>query len=129
MNESAELVLDGGAPIGQQIAEQIRRLVQSGVLHPGEELPTVRAIAVGLAVSPHAVEEAYDRLAQAGLLARGESSGPRVADPLQETSDVTLKHLCENFLREAYQHGYQFAAVVAALQDCHQQEVHHVQAH
>lgn len=129
MNESAELALDGGAPIGQQIAEQIRRLVLSGVLHPGDELPTVRAVAVGLAINPHTVEEAYDRLEQTGLLMRGESCGPRVTGLRKETSDAQLKHLCEHFLREASQHGYSFAAVVAALQDCHQQEVRHVQTH
>jgi GntR family transcriptional regulator len=81
MNDNPELVLDGAEPIAQQIEEQIRRLVLSGALLAGEELPTIRAVAVGLGVSPRAVERAYDQLEQAGLLSRAEGSGPRLAGP------------------------------------------------
>jgi GntR family transcriptional regulator len=91
MNESPELVLDGGTPISQQIEGQIRRLVRSGALRPGEELPTVRAVAVGLAVNPHAVEQAYDRLEQAGLVTRSDGSGPRVAGASGGPGDANLK--------------------------------------
>ncbi len=54
MNPSAEpeLVLDGGAPIQEQIESQVRRLIVRGILRPGEELPTIRALAVGLTIAP-----------------------------------------------------------------------------
>jgi GntR family transcriptional regulator len=129
MNESAELVLHGGAPIAEQIERQIRRLVRSGVLMPGEELPTVRAVAVGLAVNPHAIEEAYDRLERAGVVTRDELSGPRVAFPPAGRRDAELKYLCEIFLQKAAERGYSFAAVGQALQACLDTEVRHVQAH
>jgi GntR family transcriptional regulator len=128
MNESPELVLDGGAPIWQQIEGQIRRLVLSGALHPGEELPTVRAVAVGLAVNPRAVEQAYDRLERAGLVSRADGSAPRVTGPRGGPGDGDLKRLCEVFLREAAERGHSFAAVLHAIQACLEEEVRHEQA-
>src|SRR5262245_57110316 len=118
MNESPELVLDGGAPIAKQIEGQILRLVLSGALRPGEELPTVREVAVGLAVNPHAVEQAYDRLERAGLVTRGDGSGPRVAVPSGGSGDADLKRLCEVFLRAAARRGHSSAAVLPAFQAC-----------
>src|SRR5262249_10284187 len=55
MKESPELVLEGGGTVWQQIEGQLRQFILSGALRAGEELPTVRAVAVGLAVNPHAV--------------------------------------------------------------------------
>jgi GntR family transcriptional regulator len=128
MNEPPELALDGGAPIWQQIVGQIGRLVLSGALRPGEELPTVRAVAVGLAVNPRAVERAYDRLEWAGLVSRADGSGPRVAVPSVGPGGADLRRLCEVFLRGAAERGHSSAAVLHALQACLEGEVHHEQA-
>jgi GntR family transcriptional regulator len=129
MNEHPELVLDGGAPFGQQIEAQIRRFVLSGALHPGEELPTVRAVAVGLGINPHAVEEAYDRLEQTGVVIQGEGGGPRVAALSGGPGPADLKQLCELFLREASARGYSSAAALRALEAYLQEENRHDQAH
>jgi GntR family transcriptional regulator len=126
VNESPELVLDGSAPIRQQIEGQICRLVLGGVLRPGEELPTIRAVAVGLAVSPRTIEQAYDRLERAGLLTSAEGCGPRVAVPAGPV-DAGLKQLCEFFLREAAGRGHSLAAVLHALQACLEEELSHEQ--
>jgi GntR family transcriptional regulator len=129
MNESPELILQGGSPISQQIEGQIRGFVQSGALRPGEELPTVRAVAVGLAVNPHAVEQAYDRLERAGLLTWTDGSSPRVAEPPDGPRDADLKQLRESILQWAAEHGHSSAAVLHALQACLEEEVRHDQAH
>jgi GntR family transcriptional regulator len=129
MSESAELILDGEGPIGEQIECQIRRLVLDGILAPGEELPTIRAMAVGLAVNPNAVEQAYDRLERGGWVTLAECSGPRVAAPPDSRSDPELKRQCEVFLRWAAQSGYSLAAVLHTLKECLQGEIRHDQAH
>jgi GntR family transcriptional regulator len=129
MNESPELVLHDGSPIWQQIEGQIRRFVLSGALRPGEELPTVRAVAVGLAVNPHAVEQAYDRLERAGLVTWADGSGPRVAAAPGGPSDADLKRLGEMILRWAAERGHSFAAVLHALEAYLEKEVRHDQAH
>jgi GntR family transcriptional regulator len=129
MNESPELVLDGGGPVWRQIEEQVRRFVLSGVLRPGEELPTVRALAVALAVSPRLVERAYDRLERAGLLSRAEAGGPLVAVPPGGPPHPGLKRLCKVFLREAAGRGHTPAAMLQAIYACIQEETDHEQAH
>jgi DNA-binding transcriptional regulator YhcF (GntR family) len=86
-------------------------------------------VAVGLAVNPHAVEQAYGRLERAGLLTWADGSGPRVALPPGGPADADLKRLCEDFLRRAAECGHSLAAVLHALQVCLDEEVRHEQAH
>jgi GntR family transcriptional regulator len=128
MSESPELVLDGGDPVARQIEGQIRGLVLGGALRPGEELPTVRAVAVGLAVSPRAVESAYGELERAGWLTSADGDGPRVAPPPAETENRDLMELCEALLREAAGRGHSSAAVLHALAACLQGRSGHGQA-
>jgi GntR family transcriptional regulator len=78
-----ELSLQGGAPIHLQIQEQIRNHILSGLLQPGEQLPTVRAIAVGLAINVNAVQQAYTELEREGCLTTEDGSGTFVAPPSQ----------------------------------------------
>jgi GntR family transcriptional regulator len=120
MRETAEpeLVLDGGGPFRNQIEGQIRRLILEGFLPPGEELPTVRALAVGLAINPHTVELAYRRLNAEGFLTQGEASGPRVAAPPAGPKDNVLEGLCRDFLRRTAGRGYSAAEILSALHHC-----------
>jgi 2-aminoadipate transaminase len=68
-------------PLGQQLADELRRRVQSGALGPGERLPPVRALATALRVTPETVAGAYKRLVEEGYL-RGEvGRGTFVAAP------------------------------------------------
>jgi DNA-binding transcriptional regulator YhcF (GntR family) len=123
MNESPELVLEGGNPIREQIEQQIRRLVLSRALRPGEELPTVRAVAVGLAISPRAVEQAYDQLAQESLVTWADSGAPRVTRSYCGPEGDDLKQLCEGFLRQATGYGYSRAAILHAMHTRLQEEL------
>ena len=119
-----ELVIDGGRPVAQQLEDQIRRYILDGVLCRGEELPTVRAVAVGLAVNPHAVEEAYEHLRREGLLIVGEGSGPRVAEQTV-ISALQLENMCRDFLRRATAEGHSVADVVRALHACLERGLQH----
>jgi GntR family transcriptional regulator len=109
-----ELVIDGGEPVPQQLQTQIRLLILHGVLRPGEELPTVREIAVELAVNPHAVEEAYGTLEREGFLVAGEGCGPRVAPPPEHTHGA-LDNWCREFVQQTTAAGYSLAEVVQTL--------------
>src|SRR5215472_16400840 len=75
-----ELVIHGGASIEAQLKSQIREHVLSRQLLPGEQLPTVRSLAVGLAIKPSIVERVYQELEQEGLLSSEEGTGIFVAD-------------------------------------------------
>ena len=64
-----------GVPIYQQIANQIKYLAASGRLEPGEQLPSVRALAEQLVINPNTVARAYRELESAGLLATRRGAG------------------------------------------------------
>ena len=51
-----------GVPIYLQIIEQVKRSVALGVLAPGEQLPTVKQLAIDLTVNPNTVARAYREL-------------------------------------------------------------------
>jgi GntR family transcriptional regulator len=63
-----------------QIVEQIRALIERGVLAPGGVLPTVRQLAGDLAVAPNTVARAYADLQDAGWIVTDGRRGTRVAD-------------------------------------------------
>jgi GntR family transcriptional regulator len=66
-------------PIFRQIAEQIRRLVASQQLAPGELLPSVRDVAEFHAINPMTVSRAYSLLEAEGLLERLRGKGMAVS--------------------------------------------------
>lgn len=57
-----------GIPIYRQLTEQVRRLVASGALKPGDVLPSVRDVAREHAVNPMTISKAYSLLQAEGLL-------------------------------------------------------------
>src|SRR5437870_6488469 len=88
-----------GVPIYRQIQDQIRYGIASGRLRPGEQLPTVRALAVDLAVNPNTVIKAYTELERLGVLTTEQGSGTFIApEPAQALSprdrQAKLRALC-----------------------------------
>jgi GntR family transcriptional regulator len=112
-----ELILGGGALIHRQIEQQLSQLIRSGALAAGEELPSVRAMAVGLAINPDAVEQAFTELEKIGYVTRSEGTGvlvaPRSSWGGQHRPD--LENLCADFLRQALCGGFSADEVRQAL--------------
>lgn len=71
-----------GVPINRQIADQIRGHSVSGVLMPGDKLPSVRQLAKELAVNPNTILHVYEKLTAEGLLERRQGDGTYLADSL-----------------------------------------------
>jgi GntR family transcriptional regulator len=87
-------------PIYRQIADQLRRLIASGRLVQGAELPSVREVAVRHAINPMTVSRAYSQLEAAGLLERRRGKGMIVATSRrQPQSDNRRLELLEPNLR------------------------------
>lgn len=68
-----------GIPIYRQLLEQVRRLVASGQLRAGAELPSVRDLALAHAVNPMTISKAYSLLEAEGLLQRNRGRPMTVA--------------------------------------------------
>ena len=69
-----------GVPIYQQIVNQVKYLVASGRLAPGDELPPVRVLAEQLLINPNTVARAYRELEAAGLVYKRRGAGTYVSD-------------------------------------------------
>ena len=67
-------------PIYQQIITQIKHMVASQRLRPGDEVPPIRVLAEQLLVNPNTVARAYRELEAAGILTSRRGSGTRVAE-------------------------------------------------
>jgi GntR family transcriptional regulator len=66
-------------PISRQIADQVATLCASGLLRPGERLPSVRELARELAVNQNTILRVYERLCGEGLLEMRHGQGTFVA--------------------------------------------------
>jgi GntR family transcriptional regulator len=66
-------------PLYQQLTQQIRHAIDTGVLQPGDGLPGIRTLAEQLVVSPNTVVKAYADLEHEGLLEMRHGSGAFVA--------------------------------------------------
>ena len=110
-----------GVPIYLQIIEQIKRSVALGVLAPGEQLPTVKQLALDLTVNPNTVARAYRDLERDSVIETAPGRGSFVrANGSAETSraaasDVAAESLLQA-VREAKSIGLT-AAQVRALFD------------
>ena len=69
-----------GLPIYLQIVNQVKYLVASGRLAPGDELPAIRTLAEELVVNPNTVARAYRELEIAGVVTKRRTAGTYVAD-------------------------------------------------
>ena len=69
-----------GVPIYLQIVNQVKYLVASGRLKPGEELPPIRVLAKKLVVNPNTVARAYRELEVEGVVTTRRTAGTYVSD-------------------------------------------------
>jgi GntR family transcriptional regulator len=69
-----------GTPIYRQLIDQVRRMVASGQLAAGAELPSVRELALQHAVNPMTISKAYSLLESEGVLTRQRGKPMAVAE-------------------------------------------------
>ena len=72
--------LTDGVPIYRQIVNQVKYLVASGLLQPGEELPPIRTLALQLKVTPNTIVKAYGELEISGVIQKRRGSGTFVSE-------------------------------------------------
>jgi GntR family transcriptional regulator len=126
-----------GVPIYLQIVNQVKYLVASGRLSPGEELPAIRVLAERLLVNPNTVARAYRELETAGIVEKRRTAGTYVSDqrsPLARRERIKiLTERIDALLAEARQMNIGLEDVVklieqrdAAMQPANVEEQAHV---
>ena len=88
-------------PIYRQIVEQLRRHVASGEWRAGNELPSVRALALQHTINPMTVSKAYSLLEAEGLVERRRGQAMVVADVKPTTRVSQRLSLLEPALQAA----------------------------
>jgi GntR family transcriptional regulator len=95
-----------GVPLYLQLTEQIKRAIALGTLAPGEQLPTVKALALELTVNPNTVARVYRELERDGVIdtspGRGSfvSAGTSAVESRRAVADVA-RAAFESAVREA----------------------------
>jgi GntR family transcriptional regulator len=109
-----------GLPIYLQIVNQVKYLVASGRLKPGEELTPIRVLAERLLVNHNTVARAYRELEAAGVVEKRRTAGTYVSDqgsPLARRERIKiLTERIDALLAEARQMGVAFDDLVKLMQ-------------
>ena len=115
-----QLDLKSGVPFYRQIVDQIRYGIASERLLPGEQLPTVRDLAVRLEINPNTVRKAYSELEILGVLDTQQGTGTFVAVKEIEIEDVErdrmLGQICDELVARGQQYNLTLSEIVNHLQ-------------
>src|SRR5208283_2010948 len=82
------LDLKSGVPVYRQIIDQVRGGIASGALAAGDQLPTVRQLAVDLEINPNTVVRAYRELELGGLLETHQGTGTFISAQKMKRADA-----------------------------------------
>jgi GntR family transcriptional regulator len=108
-----------GVPVYRQMIDQVQGAIAMGVLRPGDQLPTVRMVAVELAINPNTVMRAYRELEIRGFLDTQQGTGTFVADRpdgiTQEERERMLFQLVGEFVARAGAAGITIGELAEAL--------------
>ena len=108
-----------GVPIYVQIRDQVLRLIGRGVLKPGQQMWTMREVAVALQVDLNTVRHAYDELARTGAIEVIRARGTFVADkPVRANAapnTTLIDEVAHRAIELAAQAGVNAAAVARRI--------------
>src|ERR1700689_229933 len=94
-----------GVPLYRQLIDQVQAAIATGSLVPGDQLPTVRQVAVDLEINPNTVMRAYREMEIGGILDTQQGTGTFVAQQRIERDAVErargLEQLVEEFAAKA----------------------------
>ncbi len=113
--------LHSGMPVYRQLIDQVRSGIASGSLTAGDQLPTVRQLAVDLAINPNTVMRAYRELELGGLLETHQGTGTFISNKkLQKNSaerDRQLGQMAGEFAARAGAAGFSLEDLIDRLRD------------
>ena len=115
------LDLATGVPAYRQVIDQILGAIASGALRGGDQLPTVRQLAVDLSINPNTVVRAYRELEIRGILTTQQGIGTFVTTQPVRVDEAAHQRQLDQFvgdlLARAGSAGLTADEIVARLQD------------
>ena len=115
------LDMHSGVPVYRQIIDQVRGGIASGALAAGDQLPTVRALAVDLEINPNTVVRAYRELELGGLLETHQGTGTFIsAQKLKKANaerERQLAQIAKDAIARAGAAGFTIDELIEELRD------------
>jgi GntR family transcriptional regulator len=115
------LDVQSGVPVYRQIIDQVTGGMASGVLKAGDQLPTVRQLAVDLAINPNTVVRAYGELEIRGVLETQQGTGTFISRQKIKRDEVErqrrLNQLVSEFIARAGAMGFTVQELCGQLHD------------
>ena len=107
-----ELDFRSHVPIYVQLVNRVKHLVATGVLQPGDQLPTVRQLAADLRVNFNTIARAYRMLDESGVISTQQGRGTYVLEPMiperaARLREAAIEELARSFFREAARMGFE----------------------
>ena len=104
-------------PIYDQIADNFRRQIRSGVLRCGDKLPSVRELSAQLTINPNTIQKAYAELERQGFIYTVKGRGNFVSGSemlLIERRESCLKQILA-LVKEAMEYGISREEILAEI--------------
>lgn len=99
----------GGVPYYKQIILQVQTAIADGRLNRGDQLPTVRALAVSLQINPNTVARAYNELEIRGLVNTQQGTGTFISEKKVNLTQIEkeriLAEITQAFIAKAHSLG------------------------
>ena len=113
------LDLTSGVPVYRQLIDQVLVAKASGLLNPGDQLPTVRQLAVDLSINPNTVIRAYKELEIRGILTTQQGMGTFITKqeirPDEAARQRRLTQMVGEFVARAGAEGYTVEEIMDRL--------------
>ncbi|MDX2150296.1 MAG: GntR family transcriptional regulator [Bryobacteraceae bacterium] len=114
-----QLDLASGVPAYRQVIDQILMAISTGALAAGDQLPTVRQLAVDLSINPNTVVRAYRELEIRGILTTQQGIGTFVSRTQVPAGDALrqkrLSQLVGDFVARAGREGFSLNELIERL--------------
>src|ERR1041384_4954291 len=112
---------DSGVPVYRQIIDQVMGGVAAGNLGGGDQLPTVRQVAVDLSINPNTVMRAYREMEIGGVLETQQGMGTFISQKKVKRDEVErrrqLNQLVAEFISRAGAAGYTVGDLLEQLRE------------
>ncbi len=110
-----------GVPFYKQIILQVEFAIADGRFVTGNQLPTVRSLAVDLKINPNTVARAYNEMEIRGIVNTQQGTGTFIGDKEIRLTEVEregmLESLVRPFVSKATSYGFQAGEVIAAVKE------------
>ena len=115
-----------GVPYYKQIILQIEMAIADNRLQQGNQLPTVRSLAVDLKVNPNTVAKAYNQLEIRGIVTTQQGTGTFISENEIKMDDVErekiLSQMSRDFLSKVGSYGFSIQDVIDHFHELQERE-------